>query len=543
MNTITQGSFLDEKKKWNILLVIFLIIGIAIRLYHYCYNRSLWMDEVYLASSFLSMDGMELLTNPLYYQQKAPIGFLLLVKSVVHLFGNKEMALRLIPLISGISALFLFIPVANYFLKKPAAVLAICILCLAPALVYHSVEIKQYSTELLSTVLSLYLFIKYRESGKFKDLLFWGLSGALILWFSYAAIFVLGGIAISLSSSYLLKKKWDRFVWGILPFGLWLASFVVNYLLFTHKHAESEWIALWFRSYGNFMPFPPKSLSDLQWFAMNLYRLMDYPLGLLWNFNQTGASNTWNILLKLPFIPLLLLVYGSYAFFKEKNGLAWILFTPILLTLLASGLELYPLTERFWVFISPIFILLISKGFEAGSSRIKSQKLVLVFLFVVIMPALVQSATFLWKPDQFYVHKKSYEREALQFLNRHFKAGDAVYVYWNNLPGYRAYKIMYPLKYKAIEGTDQRKQAKNYNDYEQLLKGDFNKFSGSKRIWLVFNTQFLTDIGDGIDEPAWYYQGPLKPTDHLLNQFLKLGKPIDKYVTKDVSVYLFELTD
>ncbi|MBB2148410.1 glycosyltransferase family 39 protein [Pedobacter gandavensis] len=543
MNTINHSSFLEEKKKWNILLVIFLIIGIAIRLYHYLYNRSLWMDEVYLSSSFLRMDGLEILTKPLYYQQKAPIGFLLFVKYTVQLFGNKEMALRLIPLISGISSLFLFIPVANYFLRKPAAVLAIGILCLSPALVYHSVEIKQYSTELLATLCSFYLYIKYRSSNQFKDLLFWGLSGALILWFSYSAIFILGGIAISLSSSYLLTKKWDRFAWSILPFGLWLISFLANYFLFTHKHAESEWIALWFRSYGNFMPFPPKSLSDLQWFAVNLYRMMDYPLGLLWNFNQIENSGALSILVKLPFIPLFLLIYGSYAFFKERTGLAWILFSPILLTLLASGLELYPLTERFWVFISPIFILLIAKGFECGSSRIKSKKLRLLFLLLVIMPALVQSAIFLWKPDQFYVHKKSEQREALQFLDLHYKKGDAVYVYWNNLPGYRAYKTMYPLKYEAIEGTNQRKYAKNYRDYEQLLKADFSKFTGKKRVWLVFNTQFLTDIGDGIDEPTWYYKDPIKPMDHLLSQFNKLGKPIAQYVTKDVSVYLFELPD
>lgn len=132
MNTITYSSFLGEKKKWNLLLYIFLIIGVVIRLYHFFYNRSLWMDEVYLSISFLKMNALEILTNPLYYQQKAPIGFLLSVKLIVNIFGNKEMVLRLIPLISGISALFLFVPVAHHFLKKPAAILAIGILCFSP---------------------------------------------------------------------------------------------------------------------------------------------------------------------------------------------------------------------------------------------------------------------------------------------------------------------------------------------------------------------------------------------------------------------------
>lgn len=540
MNTITYSSFLGEKKKWNLLLYIFLIIGVVIRLYHFFYNRSLWMDEVYLSISFLKMNALEILTNPLYYQQKAPIGFLLSVKLIVNIFGNKEMVLRLIPLISGISALFLFVPVAHHFLKKPAAILAIGILCFSPALVYHSVEIKQYSTELLATVLALSLFIKYQSASRFKDLLIWGLSGALILWFSYSAIFILGGIAISLSISYLLTKKWERFMVSILPFGLWLVSFLLNYFLFTYKHAQSEWIAYWFRSYGNFMPFPPTSLSDLKWFGLNLYQIMDYPLGLVWNFDQiTGPS--LSKLLKFPFIPILLLIYGIYSILKENRTLAWVFLTPILLSLIASGLELYPLTERFWVFIAPIFILFLAKGFESVTAKVQSGKLVLFFSFVVITPAIIQVTTFLFQPDQFYVHKKSYQREALQFVNQHYRKDDAVYVYWNNLPGYRIYKMMYPLKYHAIEGSDLRRQAKNYSNYEQLLNIDFKSFSGHKRVWLIFNTKFLTDIGDGIDEPSWYYKDPVKPMDHLLNTFEKLGKPIKKYVTKDISVCLFEL--
>lgn len=532
MNTITYSSFSDKKKQWNLLLVIFLILGILIRLFHFFYNRSLWMDEVYLSSSFLKMDAMQLLTHPLYYQQKAPIGFLLLVKFTVNIFGPNEMALRLIPLISGIAALFLFVPVANYFLKKPAAIMAIGILCFSPALVYHSVEIKQYATELLATVAVLYLFIQYQAARKFKDLLIWGLSGALILWCSYSAIFLLGGIAISISLSYLLRKKWNLFAISILPFGLWLISFSLNYLLFTYKHAQSEWIAYWFRSYENFMPFPPTSISELNWFWLNLYRLMDYPLGLIWNFNP---------LLKVFILPILLLIYGIYSFLKENKTLAWALLTPCLLTLIASGLELYPLTERFWVFISPVFMLFIAKGFERGTAGIKSKNTVIMLSFVVLLPAIVQSAIFVFQPEQFYVHKKSYQREALQFINHRYQDGDAVYIYWNNLPGYKVYKIMYPFKFNAIEGIDHRKQAISYSSYEQLLSADFKQFSGSKRVWLIFNTQFQTDIGDGIDQPSWYYKDAIRPMDHLLNMFNKLGKPLKKYVTKDVSVYLFEV--
>lgn len=529
----------EEKKKWVFILKICLIAGLLIRFYHFFYDRSLWMDEVYLSSSLLKKDYFDLAMKPLFYQQKAPIGFLWLVRFMVEAFGNTELCLRIIPLISGIVSIFLFIPVSRYFLPIPGAVLAMGILCLSPALIYHSVEIKQYSTELLATVLSLYLFIKYIQANDLKKMLIWGILGALILWFSYSAIFILAGIAIGLSTFYLLTKNIKQFSISILPFSLWLISFALNYLMFTHKHAESQWIAYWFRSYHNFMPFPPTSFADIKWFFLNIYRMMDYPLGLLWNFHN--IPSLFGILVKMPFIPIALLLTGAFAFVKGNKINALVIFVPVLLTLIASGLELYPLTERFWVFISPVFILMIAKGFSHIATKFRFGKLTVLFFLLVMTPAILQSAASMMKPEQFYVHKKSFQREALQFVNRNYIADDAVYVYWNNLPGYKVYKLMYPLKYTAIEGEDQRKSAQNYADYYQRLDKDFSKFSAGKRVWLIYNTRFLTDIGDRIDEPSWYYKDRQNPTDHLLKEFMKKGRPIRKFVSADVTVYLFEL--
>ncbi|WP_233602994.1 glycosyltransferase family 39 protein [Pedobacter sp. KBW06] len=531
--------FSEEKKKWFFILKIFLFAGLVIRFYHFFYDRSLWMDEVYLSSSLLKTSYLDLATKPLYYQQKAPIGFLWLVRFMVETFGNTELCLRTIPLISGIVSMFLFVPVSRYFLSKPGAVLATGILCISPALVYHSVEIKQYSTELLATILSLYLFIKYSQKNDIKNMLVWGICGALILWFSYSAIFILAGIAIGLSAFYLVTKNIKQFSISIIPFGFWLISFAINYFLFTHKHAESQWIAYWFRSYHNFMPFPPTSFTDTKWFFINVYRMMDYPLGLLWNFNSTPS--VFGIIVKLPFIPIALLLAGAYAFIKGSKTNALTIFVPVILTFIASGLELYPLTERFWVFISPVFILMIANGFSYIAEKFRFGKWTVLFFLLVIAPALIQSAAFMMNPEQFYVHKKSFQREALLFVNRNYSPGDAVYVYWNNLPGYKLYKLMYPLKYTAIEGEDQRKFAQSYGDYDQRLNADFSKFSKGKRVWLIYNTRFLTDIGDRIDEPFWYYKDRQNPTDHLFKEFMKMGRPVRKFVSADVTVYLFEL--
>jgi len=90
-----------------ILCLSFIVIGIVVRIVAYFYNRSLFLDEAMLASSVVQRDYMGLF-QPLDYNQGAPIGFLLIVKTFVYLFGTSEFVLRLLPLISGIGSIGIY---------------------------------------------------------------------------------------------------------------------------------------------------------------------------------------------------------------------------------------------------------------------------------------------------------------------------------------------------------------------------------------------------------------------------------------------------
>jgi 4-amino-4-deoxy-L-arabinose transferase-like glycosyltransferase len=540
MNNLIRRNIYDNIVQYNVLIFIILSLGTALRLFHYYYNRSLWMDEIYLSSSFSHFNYTELATKMLDYDQKAPIGFLWLVKFSVDLFGYNEMALRLIPLLAGITSILIFVRVSKYFLQPRAQLLAISIFAFSPALIYHSVEIKQYPMECLATVSVLYLFIRYKDSHLWKDRICWGLFGALMLWFSFSVIFMLAGIACGISLSHLIKRKWKLVLVSSVPFLIWLASFVLNFILFTHKHADSGWVVYFFKIYDNFMPFPPKSVQQFKWFSRNFYDLMDYPLGMILNFKDFTDSTLVKIIC-LPVIPIIFLLSGMYWIYKKEKINFYILLFPVLFTLIASGLYLYPLLERFWVFIAPVFILFIGAGFEYFQQKFKSDQLVwLVYILVLAVPVF-QSGYFCLKPEKFYKHKKSFEKEALVYVDQNFREGDVVYNYWNNAPGYSVYKNIFDFKYKAIQGQDWRKKSVSLQDYNDHLKIDFAEFRGKKRVWLIFNTQFLTDIGDMVDDPKWYYKSGINPTDHLILQFNKLGKPVRKMIRRDIAVYLFEL--
>ena len=133
-------EYSQRRSKWQTIVWVLVGAGIGLRLFHFLDNRSFWVDEIYLASSLVRMNFVELMAPALDYEQKAPIGFLWLVKLCVLTFGNSEMALRLIPLLAGVAALFLFVPVCRALLKPIGVVVAVGILAFAPPLVYHAVE-------------------------------------------------------------------------------------------------------------------------------------------------------------------------------------------------------------------------------------------------------------------------------------------------------------------------------------------------------------------------------------------------------------------
>ncbi|HEY7362621.1 MAG TPA: hypothetical protein VIE37_00835, partial [Methylomirabilota bacterium] len=94
-------------------ITILLVLGVALRLRAYLANRSLWLDESFLALNIINRPFAEL-RQPLEYVQAAPFGFLYAERLVVELLGASEYALRLLPLLCGIASVFIFWRIAHH---------------------------------------------------------------------------------------------------------------------------------------------------------------------------------------------------------------------------------------------------------------------------------------------------------------------------------------------------------------------------------------------------------------------------------------------
>lgn len=548
MMTKTFTPVKNSQKSHTILLSVILLSGIFLRVYHYFDNRSLWEDEVFLASSLIHMDFFQLATLPLEYQQRAPVGFLWLSRLGVVLLGKKELALRLFPFLCGIAALLLFVPVARYFLRSARSVTAaIFIAAFAPPLVYHAVEVKQYGTEFLATVLCLIMYIKFIGKADVKNLVIWGLGGAAILWFSFSSLFILAGMGGAIALTCMIRKDWKMFFLYLIPFSLWLVSFVIQYVFFISRFPEEEWLVQFWRNREAFMPFPPRSAHDVLWHFNQIYSLVRYPLGLSW-FDldyEHNYSQLTRILARVPFLPIVVGTIGLAAlYFRQKRHL--LLFgLPVILALAASSLEFYPLRERLTLFLAPIFILVVAKGVERiDASEISSNAKTWIVAILLAAP-LMNSVMQVWNTSLFGSYKKSMQREVMQNIQSQYRENDVVYVYWNDLPSYRYYEEAYNFRFNTIYGSDVRKESGDFSSYFRNLSGDFRKFQGYERLWYVYRPYNGLKLGDIENEPQWYYRN-VDAVGKVLGHISKMGTlrqvfPSGKS-TDDVKVCLFGLS-
>jgi len=526
--------------KAQVFLYTILSFGLLFRLFHFIHNRSLWLDEIYVSLNVISADFQQLTSPLLEYQQKAPIGFLWTVKCSVLLFGNQEQALRLIPLLCGIAAFICFVPVCRYWLKPAGQMAAIGMMAFAPPLIYHSVEVKQYSMELLTTVLCLWLYIRFYEKLKLKSRLLWGASGALILWFSYSSVFILTGIGAAVCLSLIVKKDWKSLWKMCVPFSMWFISFAIHYVLITSKQVDQQWLLYWFRHYNSFMPLPLWSPDTAKWLVQHLYTMLDYPLGLLWNFNTTG-STLLRIIMKMSFIPIILSMTGVYAFFKADKRALTLLTLPVLLTLTASALERYPFFERLLVFLSPLIILLIARGCDHAIKSFPAlHNRQFIIPVLLLTGGLSASAANVVDPGSFGRYKKSYQKEALLHIDKNYQKGDVVYVYWNMDYGYRYYKKAYNLRYNAIEGSDMKFASASPEDYINKLQPDLTQFKGKRRVWVVYNKKLWNDIGEIESKPDWYNNS--QPGEFLYHELVRQGHEKESFKLDEVNVHLFDFS-
>lgn len=410
--------------------LLLICTGIFFRVSNYLYDRSLWLDEAWVARDVLTRSFKEILLNDLSrvdLPAVPPAGFLLVEKLSVTAFGNSEMALRLFPFLCGVLSVILYWVLLKKWAQRPAALMALSFFVFADSLIYYSAECKQYSTEVLVAI-ALYLSAGYFQNkpATFARVALLSVIGTAGMFVSHTAIFILGGIGLT-QAAYLLKIQERRHNAGyFFAYVSWAVGFILIYFAYLKVMVSENSPMAQFclrASAPHFMPsFNPFLPESGKWLWESTAGFLAHPLGLAF-----------------PILALGMCLLGAITMFKTDKRKLFMLVIPVILMLAASGLNKFPFYGRFLLCLVPAAILFISEGISWIMRKGKPGfGLGLAIFFVLMWLPLENSLSNGLKPQT-----REEMRPLVDFLKANHLPGDVVFMnnsaqqaYWYYLAYY-----------------------------------------------------------------------------------------------------------
>ena len=504
MMKLTESSAKGYSTHWqtcllNLPLWVWAIvtIGVLLRIRQFLCGRSLWNDEAELALNILHRTFGGLL-RPLDYHQGAPIGFLLMEKLATVPLGKSELALRAIPFVAGIAALFLFYDVAKQYLIPGAVPLALSLFALSKSVVYYSSEAKQYSTDVLCTLILLgAVFRLSRPTLSQRELLGIGALGVLMIWVSHPASFMLSGAAVSLLVVNLARRRQQEFSRMFWVFAAWAVSFGICYVVSLRSLShDNSLLGYW---EGNLAPH--RSSLFVSWVSNSFFAAFENPAPL-------------NSILGAAFF-----VAGCAQLLRRDKLRLSFLIAPLLALLLASLLHRYPLYGRLLSFLCPILLLVVSEGaiwaFNVARRLSPALGIVLIVLLLAKPAYLaVNALVHPIRPEDIKI--------AIRYIQSHQQPGERWYAY---------YGAKYQLSYYAE--VDNLPMANVYIGADcgtdaACYAEDLGGFRGSRRLWVLLSHILPHDDTD---------EGMV-----LSDQLDRLGTRVTAVDKTGVKVYLCDLS-
>jgi dolichyl-phosphate-mannose-protein mannosyltransferase len=395
-------------RRRQFLLRAILALGIGLRLGFYLSRPSLTIDETTLSLDLGLRSFMELL-RPLASLQTGPVLFLWAVKLCTAVLGMNEYALRLIPLAAGALIPVLVWGVGRRLLTEPAAILATGLAAFAPALIQYSVTAKPYITDALFALLLVWctLDLLHRPDSSGVWVRF-GVAGLVSILGSFPALFLLAGsaAAIVVGARPLAGRTARRLV---LCVAAWGAVWVPLYT-FLYRPVAASWYMQQFWGPASFAPGHAVGWWNL---ARGMFMSIvgrSAPAAVIIAFAVIAGVGLWVWLRRLP---------------RARVALLGV---PLLLLLVASGLQRYPLAARLLMFTVPTLLL----GLAAAFAAPLLQRERLSWLGGVAVIALIGV-------NVAHPYRPASTRQAVDSLERLARAGEPIYLASGSIPAWAFY--------------------------------------------------------------------------------------------------------
>lgn len=180
------------------------VLGMALRAWHYLRDPSIWTDEANLILNVLGKSFGELL-GPLSFAEAGPPLFLWIEKAVSLTLGDGLYALRFVPFAASCASMVLMPYIARRVVRPAAVGWVVLLFAVSDRLLHHACEAKQYAVECLTATILLSLYVGMRSWPLRRQLLIYAALAPVLICLSYPACFLYGGLLVA-----LLPAVWEE---------------------------------------------------------------------------------------------------------------------------------------------------------------------------------------------------------------------------------------------------------------------------------------------------------------------------------------------
>ena len=365
------------------------LLGCTLVLGLYGIERSLWLDEAWVANSVNAPTLGGMFYYPNWLQTSPPL-FLLLARAVIRVFGLSTVALRSVSVLLSLVAVWAMLGAARRVVSPPFAVLATAILAFHPTVVEYFRSFKQYGGEVAATAAVLWAAVAYLQKPERKQ--FYLLVGVTIaaMTLSYPTVFLLPGLVLVVALGDGRRAMEFAGITGVV-----LA------------------VLYWFLVRPNYVP------------ALREYWMTD-----------PGNWLTPGMIAAVAFCAM---VAARIAFTRNQTSV--LLLTPCVLLFASELLGWYPASPRTQLFIRPCFLLLVAMNLEDLVTFTKWRRGP-VDAMVILASAAVM---FLGVRKQFHEGRFQPEEDmsgAVRYLRKNVGPDDLVLVHPSLREGFLLYTAM-----------------------------------------------------------------------------------------------------
>lgn len=348
------------------------------RIAAYCISNQLWLDEAFLADSFIENSKGECTSalwmfKTLKHYQIAPPLFLFAVNFLTAGFGTGEYVLKFLPLCASLASIPVFYILSKKSLTtKHSIILANFLYAINFTMARYSAEFKQYSVDVLFFMLALLFADKIKTINLTPvKILKYSLIFTLGVFISQPVIFILSGFCIY--NFFKNPKDIKPFLIAVFP--------LISVLIY--RFSLSKELINFMKQYWQNSFLTPDNTFDI----------LNDNLMFFINYNPD-----------FKFLIFFVLA-GFCIFIFKKQSINKIFMFSFASIILAGVLNIYPVSARLILFLLPFFILFIAQCFDFKFKNNKKNFILSVFVtgFSVISLALFMLGIFYKKNyDKFY---------------------------------------------------------------------------------------------------------------------------------------------